>query len=76
LKEELDSNPAWAATLTGFKDSQEKLGRKTVNWLWQILFCSLWFYQKTLEDYSGKLAEIKVIPYGFPGVENSKNMFH
>jgi hypothetical protein len=28
LKEELESNPAWAATLTGFNDSQEKLGRK------------------------------------------------
>jgi glycosyltransferase involved in cell wall biosynthesis len=73
LKEELDSNPAWASTLTGFKDSQEKLDRKDRELaLSDTIFVASSFTKKTLEDYSGKLAEIKVIPYGFPEVESSK----
>jgi glycosyltransferase involved in cell wall biosynthesis len=73
LKEELDSNPAWAATLTGFQDSPEKLGRKDRELaLADTIFVASSFTKKTLEDYSGKLPAIQVIPYGFPEVVNSK----
>jgi glycosyltransferase involved in cell wall biosynthesis len=73
LKEELDSNPAWAATLTGFKDSPEKLSRKDQELaLAETIFVASSFTKRTLEDYSGKLPTIQVIPYGFPEVVNSK----
>ncbi|MFV8336876.1 glycosyltransferase family 4 protein [Flavobacterium sp. RSP29] len=69
LQTELDSNPAWASTLTGFKDSAEKLGRKDEELaLADVIFVASSFTKKTLEDYSGKLPEIRVIPYGFPDV--------
>jgi glycosyltransferase involved in cell wall biosynthesis len=73
LKEELDSNQAWAATLTGFKDSQEKLVRKDQELaLADTIFVASSFTKKTLEDYSGNLPAIQVIPYGFPEVVNNK----
>jgi glycosyltransferase involved in cell wall biosynthesis len=73
LKDELNSNPAWAATLTGFKDSPEKLGRKDQELaLADTIFVASSFTKKTLEDYSGKLPTIQVIPYGFPEVVNFK----
>jgi len=67
LQTELDSNPAWASTLTGFKDSAEKLARKDQELaLADVIFVASSFTKKTLVDYSGILAPIKVIPYGFP----------
>jgi glycosyltransferase involved in cell wall biosynthesis len=73
LKEELENNPDWAATLTGFKDSPEKLGRKDRELaLADTIFVASSFTKKTLEDYSGILPTIQVIPYGFPDVVNSK----
>jgi glycosyltransferase involved in cell wall biosynthesis len=73
LQEELDKNPAWAATLTGFKDSPAKLARKDQELaLADIIFVASSFTKRTLEDYSGKLPAIQVIPYGFPEVVNAK----
>ncbi|WP_426092455.1 glycosyltransferase family 4 protein [Flavobacterium sp. DSR3-2] len=69
LQAELDCNLAWASTLTGFKDSSEKLARKDKELaLADVIFVASSFTKKTLQDYSGKLPEIKVIPYGFPDV--------
>jgi glycosyltransferase involved in cell wall biosynthesis len=73
LQTELDFNPAWASTLTGFKDSPEKLARKDQELaLANVIFVASSFTKKTLENYSGKLPEIKVIPYGFPNVTYDK----
>jgi glycosyltransferase involved in cell wall biosynthesis len=73
LQKELDNNPAWASTLTGFKDSAQKLARKDQELaLADIIFVASSFTKKTLEDYPSKLPEIRVIPYGFPEVINIK----
>lgn len=67
LKDEAELRPEWAATLTGFKDSLEKLSRKDEELkLADQIFVASSFTAKTLEDYPGRLAPIKVIPYGFP----------
>jgi glycosyltransferase involved in cell wall biosynthesis len=73
LQKELDNNPAWASTLTGFKDSAQKLARKDQELaLADTIFVASTFTKKTLEDYPGKLSEIRVIPYGFPEVTSAK----
>jgi glycosyltransferase involved in cell wall biosynthesis len=73
LRKELDNNPAWASTLTGFKDSAQKLARKDEELaLADTIFVASTFTKKTLEDYPGKLSEIRVIPYGFPEVTSDK----
>jgi glycosyltransferase involved in cell wall biosynthesis len=73
LQEELYKNTSWSATLTGFKDSSVKLARKDQELaLADFIFVASSFTKRTLEDYSGKLAAIQVIPYGFPEVGSSK----
>jgi glycosyltransferase involved in cell wall biosynthesis len=73
LQKELDNNPAWAFTITGFKDSAQKLARKDQELaLADTIFVASTFTKKTLEDYPGKLAAIHVIPYGFPEVTSAK----
>jgi glycosyltransferase involved in cell wall biosynthesis len=73
LQEEFDANPAWAATLTGFKDSPEKLARKDQELaLADVIFVASSFTKKTLETYPGKLPDIQVIPYGFPEVTKNR----
>lgn len=69
LRDESQIRPEWASTLIGFKDSQEKLNRKDEELrLADQIFVASSFTAKTLQDYDGKLAPIKVIPYGFPPV--------
>lgn len=73
MQNEFEINPNWAGTLTGFNDSQEKLNKKDQELeLADVIFVASSFTKKTLEDYSGNLAEIKVIPYGFPEVNLKK----
>lgn len=73
MKEELDTNPDWASTLTGFKDSPKKLARKDRELaLADTIFVASSFTKKTLENYSGKLPEIHIIPYGFPDIRHKK----
>ena len=73
MQDELDNNPAWSSTLTGFKDSEAKLRRKDSELaLADTVFVASTFTKKTLENYEGTLPEIKVIPYGFPNVKNAK----
>ncbi len=61
--------PAWAATLTGFRDSAAKLARKDAELALadQVLVAST-FTARTLRDYPGALPPVSVIPYGFPPV--------
>jgi glycosyltransferase involved in cell wall biosynthesis len=69
LEEEYNLRPEWASTLTGFKDSNNKLERKDTELALadQIIVASS-FTKQTLENYPGGLAPITVIPYGFPAV--------
>jgi glycosyltransferase involved in cell wall biosynthesis len=69
LDEERERWPEWIPTLTGLKDSDEKLARKDEELqLADQIFVASNFTATTLKEYPGKLAPIKVIPYGFPEV--------
>ncbi|MGZ3756188.1 MAG: glycosyltransferase family 4 protein [Mucilaginibacter sp.] len=69
LKAEQERWPDWAATLTGLNDSVQKLERKDEELrLADKIFVASRFTAKTLEYYPGKLAAVKVVPYGFPPV--------
>lgn len=73
MQKEFETNPDWSSTLTGFNDSQDKLSKKDEELaLADLIFVASSFTKKTLEEYSGKLAEVKVIPYGFPDVKTQK----
>lgn len=73
MQEEFDINPDWSSTLTGFNDSPDKLKKKDQELaLADVIFVASSFTKKTLEDYQGKLSEVKVIPYGFPTVTHEK----
>ena len=66
--------PEWAATLTGFKDSEEKLSRKDEELkMADLILVASQFTAKTLEDFPGQLAPVKVIPYGFPPVGEGRH---
>ena len=73
MEKEFEINPDWSDTLTGFNDSQSKLDQKDQELaLADVIYVASSFTKKTLEEYSGSLAEIKVIPYGFPEVNTKK----
>ncbi|MCP9198699.1 glycosyltransferase family 4 protein [Gramella sp. GC03-9] len=67
LNGEKENRPDWAVTLTGFKDSREKLYRKDMELaLADHIFVASSFTKETLGWYPGKLAAVHVVPYGFP----------
>lgn len=67
LQAEIEQWPEWAATLTGFKDSEEKLKRKDKELaMANRIFVASSFTANSLKEYPGQLAPIEVIPYGFP----------
>lgn len=67
LAKEIELWPEWKDTLHGFKDSNAKLKRKDKElYLADRIFVASSFTAKTLSYYTGKLAPVKVIPYGFP----------
>jgi len=69
LKPEWKQWPEWAATMSGFQDSEIKLSRKDNELLLaDRIFVASNFTAKTLEDFPGDLGPIKVIPYGYPPV--------
>lgn len=73
MQKEFEINPEWSRTLTGFSDSSNKLNKKDQELaLADVIFVASSFTKKTLEEYSGSLSEIKVIPYGFPEVKQRK----
>ncbi|HEV7329745.1 MAG TPA: glycosyltransferase family 4 protein [Flavisolibacter sp.] len=69
LKAEQTRWPDWAVTLTGFRDSAEKLSRKDEELkMADRIFVASRFTAKTLLECPFPLAPITVIPYGFPPV--------
>ncbi len=69
LESEFERAPEWANTLTGFKDSPEKLNRKDAELAQaSTIVVASTFTANTLRDYPGKLAPLVVVPYGFPPV--------
>ncbi len=73
LEIERERWPEWAPTLIGFEDSEAKLERKDEELrLADKIFVASQFTANTLKDYPGKLAPIKVIPYAFPPVTDSR----
>lgn len=73
LEEEKEKNPKWAATLTGFLDSNEKLKNKDIELsLASHIFVASSFTADTLRSYSGELSDITVVPYGFPKVVENR----
>ena len=67
MSEEIEKRPEWAATLSGFNDSQAKIDRKDQELaLADHIFVASSFTANSLKHYHGQLSEISVIPYGFP----------
>jgi glycosyltransferase involved in cell wall biosynthesis len=74
LKIEQDRWPAWASTLVEFNDSTEKLDRKDEELrLADKIFVASHFTATTLKEYPDSLAEIIIIPYGFPPIYPNRN---
>jgi glycosyltransferase involved in cell wall biosynthesis len=66
--EECEHEPQWAATLTGFRDSEEKLARKEEELkLAERVVVASGFTRQTLREanFSG---EVSLIPYGSPPI--------
>lgn len=73
LDEERNKNPEWAMTLGGFNDSEKKLQRKEQELkLADKIYVASSFTKKTLKMYPDKLADIEVIPYGFPPINTQR----
>jgi len=73
LDEERKKLPDWAMTLGGFNDSKEKLERKDEELrLADKIYVASSFTKRSLKDYPLPLAEIEVIPYGFPPVNKQR----
>lgn len=73
LEKERVERPDWACTLTGFKDSVEKLQNKDEELaLADHIIVASSFTKKTLKDFPKKIAAITVIPYGFPPVVSNR----
>jgi glycosyltransferase involved in cell wall biosynthesis len=68
--------PAWASTMTGLNDSEEKLCIKDEELsLANRIFVASTFVANTLKEYPGKLPPIDIIPYGFPTI-GPKREYH
>lgn len=74
LQSESHRWPQWASTMPGFRDSPQKLERKDEELrLADAIFVASSFTAKTLDDFPDKsLADVNVIPYGFPPVFTSR----
>lgn len=73
LEPEKERWPEWSSTLSGFKDSEEKLQTKDNELrLADQIFVGSNFTAHTLKDFPGSLAPIEVIPYGFPKVSGHR----
>lgn len=73
MSEEIEKRPEWAATLSGFSDSETKTGLKDQELgMADQIFVASSFTALTLKDYPGHLNNINIIPYGFPPVSEAK----
>lgn len=74
LEAEKQRWPEWIPTLTGFKDSEEKLARKDEELaLADRIFVASSFTARSLKEYPGALAPVDIIPYGFPNPVEKKD---
>jgi glycosyltransferase involved in cell wall biosynthesis len=69
LKGEFERHPEWHNTLTGFKDSRDKLDRKDAELASasKVIVAST-FTAGTLKDYPGQPVPHAVVTFGFPAV--------
>lgn len=67
FSEEVRREPEWAQTITGYQDSDEKLARKDeeLRKADRVIVPSQ-FVRKTLERSLLPLAQVRVVPFGFP----------
>ena len=66
-------NLEWASLLNSLRDSEEKLARKDAELgLADKIYVASSFAKKTLLAYPGRLADVEVIPYGFPPVNTQR----
>lgn len=73
LNVERERWPEWVSTMSGFQDSETKLLRKDEELrMADQIFVASQFTARTLQDFPGTLAPVKVIPYGFPPVFASR----
>lgn len=73
LRMEQERWPEWTPTLTGLKDSENKLIRKDQELaLADRIFVASTFTANSLKDYPGSLSPVEVVPYGFPPVVESR----
>jgi glycosyltransferase involved in cell wall biosynthesis len=73
LEGEKNRRPEYVNTMVGLSDSDEKLIQKDKEiQLADKIFVASQFTANTLLDFPGKLAPIKVIPYGFPPINSPK----
>lgn len=73
LEEERLKQPQWAETIGGFKDSENKLKKKDLELqLADHIFVASTFTAKTLKSFTGDLAPVHIIPYGFPPVAEQR----
>ncbi len=69
LAEEAERLPEWAATITGLRDSAEKLARKDAELrLADRILVASTFTRRTLEGVDTGRARIDLVPYGAPPV--------
>lgn len=73
LGEERKKLSDWAMTLGSFNDSDEKLARKDEELrLADKIYVASSFTKWSLKEFPSPLAEIEVIPYGFPPVNSHR----
>lgn len=65
--EEAELQPEWKDTLTALSDCEEKLASKDQEIASaDTIFVASQYTRSTLSKYPGKVAEVKVVPYGTP----------
>lgn len=73
LTDEKEKNPDWAMTIGGFNDSDEKLENKDEELrLADRIYVASSVTKRSLDLFPEKLADIEVIPYGFPQVNHTR----
>lgn len=73
LEAERQRWPEWASTISGFKDSEQKLARKDEELrLADRIIVASQFTARTLKLFTGVLAPVEVVPYAFPDVGTEK----
>lgn len=73
LERERNEQPEWAVTLGGLNNSAAKLARKDEELqLADKIYVASSFTKWSLKDFPMKLADVEVIPYGFPPINEQR----